>query len=510
MRRTQLLLILVVPLLAGCNLGGGSGSSSEPRVLIVNQGGNYIISFNGVPHEIKGVCGAQQNRTAGGMAEFTFPYATDLNKSGANSMRFYGEPWSIPSNSVADQYGDLSAMLQFAANAPKQPFTVMVGVNIGAHDPNAGGITVDSKINYNDPNQVAAQLTLMKQWVDAVMSGSAPRSQMWSWCIGNEIVQNVGGDPGVVAKIWKAVNDIANYIKNVKKSGLPIGTAIPQPSPTALTQIATDAPLLDFVAINDYYGTYGGTSGGGQLNMLASIMNGGSWTKSWVISEWGIYQPDAGDMPGVTFNIPFVGQQRVGFQKNSTLQGQDYLTNYQSYVQPSFSGPCLGAYVYNFQPPTYSNVPSEWFFQYAYPQVAFGNGGQAGRMETVHSLAGAWGGNIGNKPPQISLGTDNDPQGITCSKKCWQNNVVISVTGQTQVTCSVAATDPEGDTLTYNWFVMNDALNRNVSGQAFLNQGPSFTFTAPNADQSTRVIVVILDGHGNAATASIVFFSVKT
>ncbi len=65
--------------------------------------------------------------------------------------------------------------------------------------------------------------------------------------------------------------------------------------------------------------------------------------------------------------------------------------------------------------------------------------------------------------------------------------------GSCQITCS--ATDPDDDQLSYGW----SATGGSISGG-----GPTITWTAPNAEGSFNVTVIVMDSHGGAASGHVI------
>ncbi len=61
------------------------------------------------------------------------------------------------------------------------------------------------------------------------------------------------------------------------------------------------------------------------------------------------------------------------------------------------------------------------------------------------------------------------------------------------VSVSVAASDPEGDALTYSY---------SVTGGAITGTGPSVSWTAPSAQGAHSITVTVSDGNGNQATGN--------
>lgn len=81
--------------------------------------------------------------------------------------------------------------------------------------------------------------------------------------------------------------------------------------------------------------------------------------------------------------------------------------------------------------------------------------------------------------------SNNDP--VICSlevEKDW-----VTTSGGCKVRC--AASDPDGDELTYQWM----ATGGNISGQ-----GPTVTWTAPKTPGTYVITVMVADGRGGEAT----------
>ncbi|MBI3928542.1 MAG: hypothetical protein HY319_23580 [Armatimonadetes bacterium] len=563
MQRTLVLLLILNLLAAGCEgnssrvpTAGGDGGrgnfADEPIVTIrtfsapdradikAQQIVGHAMDVEGIHpagHPYKhtdffmkggGLQGIDQ--PPNGLQQFSYPYMAFLaGDTGANCIRTYGAafPPFGSGETPQQQQMDTSAALTWATNATSGSMHMFVAVGITLQ--NSGAI---------DYTNTAAGSPLMVQRQNALqfvqLVGQLDNNRQIAWIVGNELVQS--SDPTVKAAVYTEINTIAQMIKS-QGSSLPCMTAVPTVTTDELELIAQYCPDLDMLGVNDYYGAFGTRMGGGFLNtlhqtMVASRGQAKGWKKPYVVSEFGSYDLAAADLPLVTLpNTPaFTPQGYYGLEANSTAVAQNYLTNYQTYIEPFLDGDgCLGSFCYVWENPVFSTYFAYYFEMFITGPDSDPSYNPPGefRTQSVGAMVQAWGGTDQGGPyPQISS-ADGDPQAIQCTFKATASDLTPTpVSPGQQLQASITAS--YASSLTFNWYIVDDTAqhynpqlyegttsNAPVGlQQSTATSGPaqtnSITFTAPTTPGNYQLRVTITDGtdpatQAPAATAAIFF-----
>ncbi|GEM_PF-2795670 len=506
----------------------------------------YGTDPDGTPYNykdfiIKGAGLQGINQSPNGLEQFNYPYMYVLaNNSGANCVRLYGaaftEAPSYSGETPAQQAQDVDAAFAWARNATAKGSPMFVAPGITMADSTAIDYT-----NTAAGSPLLVQRALIESFVDNVIALQNDRQLMW--IIGNELVKST--NPTVKAAVYGEINVIAQYIEKAG-SNLPCMTAVPTVTTDELVIIAKNCPNLDILGINDYYGTFGATQGGGYLNtlnaaMTASRLDKNGWQKPYIVSEFGSYDLGGLNMPTITLPPPpqYVPQGVYALEANSTNVAQDYSDNYRNYIAPYLTTGCLGSFCYIWQNPVFSNHYAYFFEMIISGPLETPSYNPLGRyrLQAADNMIGAWGGTSPGLPyPEIAV-TDGDPQGIVCTFKATQQNLAPDpVTGGQSLTASVTVNFT--GTLQYNWYIVDDNANNHYNPQNY--EGPvssppngvsqttavsgnsqtnTVTFTAPQNTGQYQLRVTITSGsdpgpsgdptvEGTAATAA-VFFTVK-
>lgn len=431
---------------------------------------------------------------------------------GANCIRLYGLPWatggvSMP-GSPAYQAQFTSDMLAYAA---AHGMYVLVGVFV---DGSATTSRVTDFVNLiqADPNF----------------------SRVIGYCVGNEVAQSY----------FSTVNNLASTIKALQTTPAqvrPIMTALPSVSEGFVATIQSQMPNLDWLGVNTFYGKFDSLhAGGGYLNVQADNLATGGWTKPWAITEYYSYDIQAPDMPNQVMNGASKGYM---LECNSTLNAQNYADSYSLYIASTDakSKGSVGGFMLNYGPPHNSKLVASWLEPWTYTgqftpfyDPPWNNGANSFiRLGATDAVAALYGGSFSNPCPQIVLGADGDPQGITCSFKATLTSAGVAQAGGATVTATVVAQDTE--TLSFMWYLIGgtsagfngDITAPGLNPQAyeepttiFVGTGVStslggnqtsntITFALPVPKQSGsnnyQLRVIVADTAGGGATAAIGF-----
>ncbi len=321
--------------------------------------------------------------------------------------------------------------------------------------------------NYDNAAAVQRQLDDFRVLVEMYKDHPA----VLGWGIGNEVELGVSN---YNLKVWNAINDIAKMIKEVDGNHITL-TVTAGIDITKAREIKERAPDLDMLGVNAYGGI------GGVYNTLESA----GWDKPYVITEWG---PNGQwEVPKTSFGSPL--------EQTSSEKADAYKQRYETAIM-GHPGNCLGSYVF-----LWSNKLEQtptWYGLF----LPTGD-----EMETVDVMHYQWKGEWPeNRAPRILSGMIEGRAA----------NQSIRVTKEFDNVAEIQASDPDGDELTYEFFIIPEEgyigtisspqytfphLPNLITGQS----GNTVTFRAPANFSNFRLYVIIRDSNGKAATMNIPF-----
>lgn len=196
--------------------------------------GTYTLLRDGKPYLIKGAGMGLTDAAA-------IPQIELLKKAGGNSFR----TWNVPERKVLDRAHELG-------------LTVAVGLDVQRER---------HGFDYNDSLAVQQQFERIKKDVLAYRDHPA----IIAWFIGNELNLNLKNP-----KVYNAVNDIAEFIKEVDPNRLVTSTTAGIDSELA-AMIQQRAPALDFLSIQVYGGIFD----------LQEALDEIDWKFPLMVTEWG-------------------------------------------------------------------------------------------------------------------------------------------------------------------------------------------------------------------------------
>lgn len=282
------------------------------------------------------------------------------------------------------------------------------------------------------------------------------------WAVGNE-AEGEGKDPSV----WYAIDHLAREIKRVDP-GHPTMTVVAELGDNAakIRSIERFCPHIDIIGIN----AYGGIESVGQRFKQA----GG--TKPYLITEHGPLGPwEVGKTP---WGSPI--------EWSSTEKAAFYAKGFQANAVEQ-SERCLGTFAFLWG---HKQETTATWFGMLLPDGR--------RLGAVDAMTKNWTGSYpANRCPQIS-GLSLDKSG--------------NLQPGTVLHAEVSASDPEGDTLSYQWVLRSDAGTIGEGGDpqeaesafdaAVVSQANRATITMPEGGGGYRLFVYVDDGHGGAAVAN--------
>lgn len=319
--------------------------------------------------------------------------------------------------------------------------------------------------DYDDPSAVARQFARVRAEVLRYKDHPA----LLMWVVGNELNLK-SRNP----KVWNAVDKIARWIHEVDPHH-PVMTTVAGFDTELGDLLRARAPALDLIGIQLY----------GDIENLPEKLRAAAWTGPYIVTEWG--PTGHWEVPTTAWGAPI--------EDDSTRKAQLLVDRYQRFIAAD-QRQCLGSFVFLWGQKQ-ERTPT-WY------GLFLRSGEATAGVDAMHFLwTGAW---PGNQSPTITP-IRIDGRGADSS--------VQLVPGQSQV-AMVAAADPDGDALRYQWSILHESAAITIGGDdeevpdavsasiIELADG-SIRFEAPTKSGAYRLLVSVHDGHGHAAYANFPF-----
>ena len=332
----------------------------------------------------------------------------------------------------------------------------------------AMGLDVDHErrgFDYDNTNVVARQFELLKSQVLEYRNHPA----LLLWVVGNEL--NFEKNP----KVWDAVNGLSKMIHELDPNH-PTTTTLAGFNQKTANLVKTRAPDLDFISFQMYC----------DIINLPRYLREAAWDKPYIVTEWGA--TGHWECGKTAWGAPI--------ENDSTTKADLYEKRFRAVIEPD-QKLCLGSYVFlwgNKQ----ERTPT-WYGMF------LNSGEETAPVDMMHHLwTGGW---PTNRSPRVE-GAWLD--GKTASKS-------IRLHSRQTYTARVAASDPDNDSLTYRWEVMEESAETKIGGDAESRpallpgliaapQRNEISLQAPSKPGPYRLFAYVFDGHGHAAHANIPFF----
>ena len=312
--------------------------------------------------------------------------------------------------------------------------------------------------DYSDPQQTAAQLEKVRHAVLAFRDHPA----VLVWALGNEMEGFGAGDNDL---IWQHVEHAAAIVKSLDPNH-PTMTVIAEVGGARIPSINQFCPSIDVVGINSYAGA----------RTIPQRYRDRGGVKPYLITEFGARAPqDSGRTP---WGRPI--------EPTSTTKAAMYTASFNDLTADPL---CMGTIAFSWGSKRQGSI--------TWHGMMLDDGA---KVESIDAMTAAWGEELTNECPEIaSFTTTDDPQ---------------LEPGET-FTAQLAASDPDGDPLTYEYRLYGEISNsgdNNVPfptdfSAAITSSGPDgVTLVAPTFDGPLRLYVFVRDGKEAAATANIPIF----
>lgn len=284
------------------------------------------------------------------------------------------------------------------------------------------------------------------------------------WALGNEMEI---GNPHQ-EEMWKHINELAILVKK-EDPNHPVMTVIAEIPTDKVKAIHKYCPDVDIIGIN----TYGGSGS------IPERWRKAGGTKPYVITEF-----------GPPLNSEWWRKTKYGcpFEMTSTEKAKWYYDVYQSTVIADKGKLCLGSYAFTWG---YKVEATPTWYGLLLPDGTV--------LGAAQALQKAWGNTRPkNLAPEISEVKISAHDGVTPADL---------------LTASVTASDSDGDKLTWNWVLVDEAADYGVFGTGLpippghegcivAGQGTSEVQVRVPGGGKYRLYVYCFDGNGNAAYAN--------
>jgi hypothetical protein len=293
------------------------------------------------------------------------------------------------------------------------------------------------------------------------------------WALGNEI--NLGADNQTA---WSFVDELATLIHQ-QDPNHPVISVLAGANVTAINHIVQWAPHLDAIGVNSYAAVVNTNSDVGKSNFTGPV----------IVTEWG---------PTGHWECPMTSWGRP-IEETSGAKGRVYKTRYDSFAH---TGRILGDYVFLWGQKI-ERTPT-WYGMFLEQNADLGLNGES--LPTVDTMAIEWSGAmLSNRAPDVTA--------LTLGGKQASDNVALNAGQQVQAQATV--TEPDGDTMSYVWEILQDPAQPDLKGgpedreprvgSPQNSTTPTLNVTAPAQSGQYRLFVYVLDGKGHAGTANIPF-----
>ncbi|HWZ87484.1 MAG TPA: glycoside hydrolase family 2 TIM barrel-domain containing protein [Polyangiaceae bacterium] len=470
---------------AGSNAGTGAGSNGTSGAGGANAGaGAGAGASAGVGGTGSGTGGASGSGGGAGMPSVgpMVPVCPTTGLAGAGQVAIVksgamftltrdGAPYYIKgiagsaNLALAQQAGVNSTRSYSSGNAARlldsaksHCMTVMLGVDLS-----------QNPADYANSTWTSGKVTEVTNLLATVKSHPA----LLVWALGNEI--NLGADTQTA---WAFVEQLSQMI-HAQDTNHPVISVLAGADVTALNHIVTWAPSLDAVGANSY----------APIVHLNTDVDSSNFSKAVIVTEWG---------PTGAWESPMTSWARP-IEDTSGAKMRVFKTRYDTFAH---TGRILGDYVFLWGQKI-ETTPT-WYGMFLETSADLGLAGES--LPTVDTMTLEWSGAYPvNRAPDVTA--------LTLDGKAAADNVTLSA-GQS-VQAQVTVSDPEGDSLSYAWEILQDPAQVNTNGVAQMREprvgtpqkgtSPTLSVTLPSPPGQYRLFVYVLDGKGHAGTANIPF-----
>ncbi len=319
---------------------------------------------------------------------------------------------------------------------------------------------------YGDPEKVKAQLEDFR--ADVLKYKDHPALLMWA--VGNEVHLNTDD-----TRVWDAVGDIAEMIK-VEDPMHPVTTITANINSAIVNNIKNKAPAIDLLGVNAY--------GNDLLSIPDKVRNSG-WNKAYFMGEFG--PVNHWQVTGTPWGAKY---EPLNTQKAIT-----YMAAYETFLNDTAM--CLGSYVFKWG--------WKWQRTYSWINLFTKEGLETEAVDVMQFVwSESWPENRAPKAERILL--DGRLPGIA-----------DTLTPSGIYSASVNASDPDNDTLIYDWVLYEEGRSSASGGDSetepprydgFIleHYNDSIVFQLPDMAAPFRLYVFVKDTAQNVGISNVPFF----
>jgi len=411
------------------------------------------------PCPATGLSGAGQVQITGGGTTFTMtrdgaPYYIKGIDGGANLN--LAQQYGVNSLRVYNSNNAMGTL----NNAASHCMTVLLGIELS-----------QTATDYTNATFLAAKRTEVTNLLATVKTHRA----LLMWALGNEIQLGAGVDNQTT---WGFVQELATLIHQ-QDPNHPVIAALPETTTAFINHVVQWAPAIDALGLNNYANVVTTNADVARTNFTGPI----------IVTEWG---------PTGHWEAPLTSWARF-IEDTSGAKGRLYKSRYETFAH---TGRILGDYVFLWAQKI-ERTPT-WYGMFLETNADLGIAGES--LPTVDTMAFEWSGAYpANRAPDVTA--------LTLGGKVATDSVTLTA-GQA-VQALVTATEPDGDTMSYVWEILEDPMQVDTLGRPEAREPrvgtpqrgtvPMLDVTAPAAAGQYRLFVYVLDGKGHAGTANIPF-----
>lgn len=426
MKRTQLFLLS-----GACLLAASCSGNTQTNIYGISETPEgWRVTLDGTPLYYNGVGGA-----------FNLDVA---EAAGANAFRTWG--------------GDTASIRADIAKAAEHHMHILQGIVMSKN--------IEDYRSDDYKNAKRAEVKLLAETFK-----DSP--EIFAWGIGNEI--ELGG--ASAPEVWQFVDELSQTIKSIDKRHL---TSCVICIPMVLDSIEAYAPSLNFVGINTY----------GAIDKIAPYMATSSYTRPYMVTEWG--PSGFWEVDKTSWDAPI---EQTGEEKRVV-----YEERYNNYIKPDPR--CMGSFVFLWGQKE-ERTPT-WFSMFIEKEVE--GTPFAGQMSpTVEAMFRVWNGTEPEKTAPVLHSMTL--QGVPARES-------VRAKAGTPLKAEAVVSDAQGDSISYFWEVLEEASQLGFggsyeprperAGEIAATETASYDFKIDRPG-NYRVYVYAFDGTGYVTTANIPF-----
>lgn len=319
--------------------------------------------------------------------------------------------------------------------------------------------------DYANPGHLAAQRARIR----AEVRRHRDHPAIFAWGLGNEMEgpdQPVGRD-----EVWREVEFLARLVKEEDPTR-PVVTTIAGANPAKIRAVLRHCPGVDILGLN----LYGGAP------FASHELDAAGWDRPFMLTEFGPLGP--WEVPATPWGAPV--------EPDTNAKLSSYLAALRT-ARAEPGGRCVGTFAFAWQQK--QEATGTWF------GLFLRTGEKTPMVDLLaKEFTGRWPANRAPRPQPLRPPFAND-----------------RLAPGTELEVVLAATDPDGDPLTYEWIVKSESDDRRIGGDherappehpacILRTDGPRAWLRLPATPGAYRLFAYVRDGRGGGASENVAFF----